>query len=273
MATKLSTTYKNYLLDGFTGKTALDSNWALSNNTRVQFWTGVSPGPTSTPAGTNFMQAFGGQFSWGPSAAGGVRQISAPKAYTLTNTGTLGFIRLGPNNTDMIDLDASLTGGGGEVILDDLSGVNNDVLTVTACAVRWPATNGGTIRFNTALQNALADMVVAAGAVGMFNSSTIDFYSGTQPTSANDGIGSATLLGSRTFATSHINAASGGSATITAGLTVTPSVTGTVTWARITKGTLKMDISVGVSGTDMIVGTASFVNGVSVTIDTFTLSL
>lgn len=152
------------------------------------------------------------------------------------------------------------SGGGGMLIGSTASYASGErtyrgVLTV-------PADNGGTLRLNTALRNALVDKMAAGlNYIGNAFHGTISFYDGTQPASADDAVpGASTLLASHAMGggswatpsgrTTHYPTASG------VVLDASADASGTATWARLEYGTYKMDFSVGASDADIIVPTA-----------------
>lgn len=107
----------------------------------------------------------------------------------------------------------------------------------------------------------------------LMNSGTIQIYSGTQPTNANTALSGNTLLATCTFGATAFGTAASSVITansITAG---TAGATGTATFARIYKSdgtTVVMDVTVGTSGSGIVLNTTSIVSGGLVSITSFT---
>lgn len=97
------------------------------------------------------------------------------------------------------------------------------------------------------------------------NGGTLVFYTGTKPTNPDTAISSQTVLATWTFAATAYGSDSltGGAEQATGTFVtnpVTPSANGTVGFARIfeTGGTTVVcDLSVGTSGTDIVIGTTT----------------
>lgn len=166
------------------------------------------------------------------------------------------------------------SGGGGMLIGSTASYSSGErtyrgVLTV-------PADNGGTLRLNTALRDALLDKMVAGGNfLGFGNQGTLSFYDGTQPASADDAVpGASTLLASHTMTSGWTTPTSRRTTYpyLTATLDNSADASGTATWARMAYGTYKMDFGVGASSGDIVIPTA-FVAGASKTWDIGAITL
>jgi len=131
------------------------------------------------------------------------------------------------------------------------------------------------MRLATATRNSLVQrfqVLLDAGA----GNGTIKIYTGTQPASADDGIGGATLLGTLTFSKPSAPAGSGGVLTFNA-ITQDDAAdaTGTATWARIadSAGNTIFDCDVGTSGATINLNTTSIVAGGPISITSFTITV
>lgn len=112
----------------------------------------------------------------------------------------------------------------------------------------------------TTLRNARLDEITAAAG----SNALLNIYDGSRPAT---GGAATTLLAQLTCNATFAPAASGGTLTLNA-ITSDSSAnaTGTATWGRITTSgaTFVLDCSVGTSGTDVILNTASIVSGAAV---------
>lgn len=124
-------------------------------------------------------------------------------------------------------------------------------------------------KLSTQAANAAADAVCA-----LANGGFLDIYDGTQPATANTAITSQTKLAGLTLAATAFGAAVAGVATANAvGSDTSADATGTASWFRVWKSdhtTPVFDGTVGTSGTDMIVATASFVAAAVISCSAFT---
>lgn len=109
------------------------------------------------------------------------------------------------------------------------------------------------------------------------NSGKLRFYSGTRPTDADTALSGNTLLAELTMNATAFGSASAG--VITANAITSDSsadATGTASFVRITQSdgsTAWADLSVGTSGTEVILNTVSIVSGAQVSISSFTVTL
>lgn len=109
------------------------------------------------------------------------------------------------------------------------------------------------------------------------NTGYIRIYSGARPTDSDTALSGNTLLATLRFGATAFPASSGG--VLTANAITQESnapATGTATFARIlaSDGTTALfDVSVGTSGTEMILGTATINAGNVVTCSSFTVTL
>jgi hypothetical protein len=131
------------------------------------------------------------------------------------------------------------------------------------------------MRLASATRNELAQrfqVLLDAGA----GNGTIKIYTGTQPASADDGIGGATLLGTLTFSKPSAPAASGGVLTFNAiAQDDAADASGTATWARIadSDGNTVFDCDVGMSGATINLNTTTIVAGGPISITSFTITV
>jgi len=107
--------------------------------------------------------------------------------------------------------------------------------------------------------NAEANAIAA-----LLNNGVIEFYSGTQPATANTAIAGNVLLGELTFGSPAFGAASGGIIAANPIASGTAVATATATFARLYESngtTVVMDVVVGTSGQGINLNTTSIVTG------------
>lgn len=113
-----------------------------------------------------------------------------------------------------------------------------------------------------------------ASAIGtLFNSGSINIYSGTQPVNANTGLSGNTLLVTLTLGNPAFGTPTGGVITANAITSGTAVATATATFARWFKSdgtTVVMDVQVGTSGAAINLNTTSIVNGALIAITAYT---
>lgn len=124
-----------------------------------------------------------------------------------------------------------------------------------------------TLGLSTSLRNAMLDQITTkAGASALLN-----IYAGTRPAT---GGAAGTLLAQLTCNATFAPSSSGGVLTLNSITSAAASATGTASWARLTdsSGTFVADMSVGTSGTEVIIPSTAISSGatVSVTSATFT---
>lgn len=105
---------------------------------------------------------------------------------------------------------------------------------------------------NTSIQNKQADNIATIFAAG-----TLTIYSGTPPADANTALSGNTALAAHTLA--GFGAAVAGVATASAIADDTIDATGTATFARLVAGGDVIQLTVGTSGTQVIVSSTSYV--------------
>lgn len=122
---------------------------------------------------------------------------------------------------------------------------------------------------STAGRNAALDAFTA-----LLNGGTIEIFDGAQPTGPGTAITTQVKLVTLTLNATAFAAASGGTAAANAITSGTAIATGTATWARwkSSGGAAHMDCTVGTSGSDINLGTASIPAGAVVSISGYTLT-
>ncbi len=245
-ALTFTTGAKNYLLDGLTGK-GTNLYCAL---TQLRLFNAANAALCANLAVT-----------WGTPVQGTASLITNSVTPTATDTCTKMEWWNAANASQAALGAASVSGGGGNIILGTTSFVTSTPVSIAA-TLRVPLNNGGTMRLNQALANQLAiAMTTATGAPSMANGGTMYFYDGTQPATADTALSGNNQLGTLTLALADYAAAAAGSAALAASKSVTPSATGTVSWCRWVKGSYILDLSVGTVGTDIIVDNTAWVSG------------
>ncbi len=126
-------------------------------------------------------------------------------------------------------------------------------------------------RFAVARRNELLDALT-----NELNSGVINIYSGTRPANADTALAGNTLLAQLTLNATSAGAAASGVWTANA-ITSDSSAdaTGTATFARIFQSngsTAVVDVSVGTSGTELIINTVSIVAAAVVSCSAFTIT-
>ena len=128
-----------------------------------------------------------------------------------------------------------------------------------------------TVRLNDAMRNQGVDAITPVLTGGSLLHLYV--YTGTQPASANSAA-SGTLLLDFDLTTQTFGTAASGSASIT-GLPIAAaaSASGTAGWARLTDGTVRIDGSVGTSGTDFTISSTALTSGNSYNLTGCTIAL
>ena len=109
----------------------------------------------------------------------------------------------------------------------------------------------------------------------LFNSGTINIYSGTQPANANTALSGNTLLCTLTFGNPAFGSASAGVITANAITSGTAAATGTASFFRCLKSdatTVLMDGTCDISANtpNLVLPTTSIVSGVTISVTSFT---
>jgi hypothetical protein len=281
------TNFKNKTIDWLTG-----INSSVTPLAYVVPYNGVQPAdPSVVPAGTAEFSSY----SYGPnmntklSAAGaGISQLATYVPPTTPSqaaaVSTLTFARIyTTGGVAVVDVDVSLSGGGGALILDSLTSTVAVGNTVRAFSFKIPFTSG-TIALSASLANRLVDMWCGASStipqlgINTNGASNLLLYSGAAPATA-DAPATGTLLATIGIGASNIwAAASGGAAALAATPSALASGTGTAGYARLVKTygavTYTLQGSVGTAATDFVVDTVTLTSGVTtVTLTQATISL
>lgn len=103
-----------------------------------------------------------------------------------------------------------------------------------------------------------------------YSTASLVIYSGTAPANASTALSGNTALATHTLA--GFGAASGGVITANAIADDTIDATGTATFARITAGTKVMQLTLGTSGTEVVVSTTSYSSGGTSSITSLTIT-
>ena len=277
MATTFATTFKNKTIDSLTGRAS--TTYALRY---IGFWNGVQPAaPSDTPAGSAVFSSYsvGVDIStYMSQPAGGISALSQTRQANATSAvSTITFGRLyDAGGVAQIDVVASLSGGGGGIIVPTLTSSAGVAYQVTDLSLKLPS-NLGTVYLNDDLRD---DLVSAwcntAANVGAGAAAVINVYSGSVPSSANEAA-TGTLLVSFSTAASGAswNAASGGSAALASSLSAAASAGSatTATYARMVKGSYVLQGTVGTSGADFIMDSVTITSGNTYSITNATITI
>lgn len=128
------------------------------------------------------------------------------------------------------------------------------------------------ILISTLARNAAMDAVTLLINTG--GAGTIEIYDGTQPAGPGTAVSTQVKLVTLTFSTDAFGDSANGVSTAAAITSGTAIAAGTASWFRIKNGsgTAVLDGTVGTTGTDIILGTASIASGNVVAISSFTLT-
>ena len=136
----------------------------------------------------------------------------------------------------------------------------------------------GTPNLSVASRNA-ALAAITARIDGGGSNGVLVVYSGAQPAGPDTALSGNTALATLKFSSTSFAAPSGGTATANAITSATATATGTATFARAystsdgsTPGTAVVDFSVGVSGTDIVLGSTAIASGQGVVFTSLTLT-
>ena len=276
MATTFASTFKNKTIDSLTGRaTTTLLGYA-------QFYNGAQPAaPSDAPAGSPVFSSYSVSVPFSTfmsQPAGGISALSQSKSATATSAvATITFSRLyDTSGTAQIDVVASLTGGGGGIIVPSLSSSAGIAYVVDQLSLKLPSSLGS-VYLNNNLRDALVSAwCVTAANVAAASSAVINVYSGSVPADAN-AAATGTLLVSFTTAASGAswNVASAGSAALVSNLSAVAGAGSatTATYARIVKGTYVLQGTVGTSGTDFIMDSVTITSGNTYSITNATLTI
>lgn len=260
--------WQNRILDIFTGKV---SNINTTDTYELENMSFNYYDSLGQPLGPNGMTLYSEY--WQAVSNGEVPYQEPSGVRASQNAGTVSSVSGSLLVGSVFSGPCSLRGGDGAFIVDYLT--VTDTLPGFKFVLKVPYNNSSSTNINQALSNDWASCIVHGlpVAIKMANG-PISFYSGSQPSSANDPvpIGS-TLLASQIIAasnwspaflasTSLINQTVEGSNVVSAG---------EATWGRWTYGGYAMDFSVGMSNADLIVDNRTISTGVSFNINSFPL--
>lgn len=263
--------FKNKIVDCMSGVASTNTYTLIAGS--IEVYSGAQPAtPADSPAGTLLDTVTIPAAAWA-TPSNGTAVLAAPIAATAGAAGTAAFARVKDSNGSVVfDTPVSTAGGGGGIVLSTLSLTNGGAYTIDAFSIRMPASLG-TIKLNSDLRDLMVSMWTdTADAPEMGVSGTISCRSGAAPSSA-DADASGTLLGDiATGGTSPWNAASGGSAELSANLTATGVAAGTIGHVRWTKGALTLVGNVSATAGDFVFSTLTTTIGGTITLTSANLT-
>lgn len=241
-------------------------------------------GDTSAPMG-NVSVNGGNSAQWGAAIAGTAPFNMSWHSNMFTANVVWARWTLYSNNnvgpSGVVDGLVTLPGGGGMLIIPALSIPTSSVVALSGTLI-MPLNNGGTLRLNQALANNLLNtLIYDTNAPSMFSAggAQLQFYTGTQPATADTAITTQTQLSASQYVPSpaRFASASGGIIALAAALGTTNYATanGTAAWFRLINGANVMDGSAGVtgSGADAILASTAFSPGLNCpTLNSLTLT-
>jgi hypothetical protein len=260
VALTLTTAGKDQILQGLFGYPAYGAPYSINNKFSGAFnilYAGATPLNSGTTS-TDITYA---------TPTGGVASATASSATTCTVAGSTidGFQLLGATGTLLASGTAGALNSGADLCLTSTTSVTGTRAQTVSAAQRFafPSTNSGTLRMNSQLTNAAAGSIlfgtnhpqIFTNQGGAF---TLDIYTGTQPTDADTAVGAQTKVGT-IYVTSAAWMTTPSSGIITSlSFTITQIASGTATWARWSRGSHVLDMSVGTTGADLILPTTTF---------------
>lgn len=274
MATIFAVTWKNKTIDSLLGRASNNNVLALLNG-----YAGALVADPTT-AVTLLQPAVGSGASissFMTQPANGISSLASSRLTTAAGVTamTIGAGRIhDAGNIAQIDTTASLTGGGGGVIVPTLTSSAGVAFQFDMFSLKLPSSLG-TVLLNDALRDALVNIwTTTAASIGVGASAAINVYSGTVPANANLAA-TGTLLWSITTAATGAswNAASAGSAALVSNLSAAAVATGTATYARMVKGSYTLQGTVGTTGTDFIMDSVTIVSGNTFAITNATITI
>ena len=279
--------FKNKCIDLLTGISASPTPFTFVN----PYNGAQAADPSFAPVGAfEFAASTSGPGLSGQMSAsgGGISQLAAARSPTTASlalsTASITTCRLFNSATALVDVVASVAGGGGGIILDSLNANAGVGSIVQAFSWKLPLNNGGTFSMNAALVDRMVDLWTGANAtcpeMGKNTNGACAFqiWSGSAPASADLPATGTLLLTTNLGGTNIWNAASGGAASLASNPASTALATNTAGYARLTKTygafTFIMQGSVGTAATDFVVSTTALTAGVtSVSLNEATISL
>lgn len=279
MATIFAASFKNAVINSLTGRATVPSAGFMAF---ISCYSGTQAAdPLTAPAGSFINTAV----SQTPSLSGvmtqpsgGVSQLSTPRAATVVPnnvvTATTARIYSQDQSTPIADTTASLTGGGGGVIVPTLTASGGTNFSISFFSVRLPNTLG-TLSFNDALRDALVSAVcVTAANVAALSSASVKVYSGSAPADANaPATGTVLWTGTTAASGASWNLASAGSAALVSSLSANASASGTGGYVRIEKGSFVLQGSIGTTGTDFVFDSITMTSGLSYSLTNATITM
>jgi hypothetical protein len=285
MPATLSPLMKSGLINLLTG---VSSDYDYNRPIYCNFYNGAQPAsPEDTPAGSSVWSSIpssvnisagmsppSGGISSLASSLVGVSQAAASGVSGITFARFYSYGYPGPSYKGCIDVPASVSGGGGGVIIDSLTSVAGVGPTLLSYSIKIPLSLG-TLAIGSVLASYIAGMFTGLNYTPRYlgsntsGASTIDIYSGSPPATADEAA-TGTLLCTITLGATQIWAAAGAG---TAVLAVQPSAaslaSGTIGYARLKKTIGGYDYVIqgtaGTSGTDFVFNTAT-TTGTSTTV-------
>lgn len=285
MPATLSTLMKSGLINLLTG---VSSNYDYNRPIHCNFYNGAQPAsPEDAPAGSAVwssiasaidisaaMPAPSGGISSLASSLVGVSQAAAAGVSGITFARFYSFKSSNFTYNGCIDVPASVSGGGGGVIIDSLTSVAGVGPALLSYSIKIPLSLG-TLAIGSVLASHIAGMFTGLNysrlhlGSNVSGASTIDVYSGSPPATADEAA-TGTLLCTITLGATQIwAAASAGSAALAVQPSATSLASGTIGYARLKKTLGGYDYiiqgSAGSSGTDFVFNTAT-TTGTSTTV-------
>jgi hypothetical protein len=280
MTAQVSNTLANRILNAITGVSQTNYTLAGGANSKILVYSGAAPGienaATGTLLGTFPLFSSTTSAALMTGASGGISQLVNAIPVAAAATGTAGYARfIDSNNAAVIEGTVGTTGSGADFIFDSLAFTSGQTATLQAASVKMPS-NLGTVHISQTTLDALIDYIrINSAAPAMGASGIISIYSGSAPANAEIAP-TGTLLAQFSTGTQGWATASSRTANLaTPPLSVNAVNTGTAGYARWTKGIYTIQCGVGEagSGADIILGSASFVNGVANTINDMSLMI
>ncbi len=145
--------------------------------------------------------------------------------------------------------------------------------TVSTSGDSWEGTKiANNVLISTAARNAAVDATTALFNIG--GAGTINVYDGTQPAGPGTAVTTQNLLVTLTFSATSFSSGSAGVATANAITSGTAGANGTPAWSRWKSGagTAVIDCTVGTSGCDINLSSATIASGNTVSISALTLT-
>ncbi len=280
--------FKNKTLDMLTGVTATATPIYYVNP-----YNGAQVAdPSVAPVGAfEFAAATSGpNLNTSLSASGGgisqlARNVPPTTPANALSTASITTCRLFTSaSAALIDVVASLTGGGGGMILDSLTAAAGVGSLVQGFSLKFPFNNGGTLSMSASLVDRMVDLWCGGSSVvpemgkNTNGACSLQIWTGSAPATADAPATGSLLATISVGGTNAWNAASGGASSLAASLSATASGTGTAGYARLVKtygaNTYVIQGSVGTAATDFTINTTALTAGVTtVTLTEATITL